>query len=380
MSYKGIEYINKNQFIFDDVNPYIPEINLEELKIIQEKIENFTSGKSTQGLTIEETEKFLDWVTFNARNYAVRNIPESITTASMFGQCAPTQNINKKLLSKLGLDVRTFNTSECIGEIPMNEFDRKKIERGWLSTAVRHSVSLVNIPIIDSNGQTNTYKFLLDPTFRQFCLKENCDVNKFTDKNRLECGHVAPHIGFFMMKENLKWLGESDITAEKSEKLCKTIISKGYFYLNEENAKLYGDAFVRASKRLEYQNYPIHMEGKDYIKNFENIPMQTIEGFDDEKFTKLPSEIEKTKGIIQKIVDFFKDKFNKKTKMMLSGSNEKTINIPKSINKKPTLERAILSNEQLQQFRIGEQKKLEEYKEHDLIEKIEPNEDKYRGD
>lgn len=379
MSHEGIEYIKKSEFIFEDVKPYVPEINLEELKIVQEKIENFTSGKSAQGLTTEEAEKFLDWVTFNARSYAVRNIPEPITTASMFGQCAPTQNINKKLLSKLGLEVRTFNTSNCIGEIPMNESDREKIERGFLSTAVRHSVSLVNIPIIDSKGQTNTYEFLLDPTFRQFCLKENCDVNKFTDKNWLEHGYVAPHPGFFMMKENLKWLGESDIIGEKSEKLCKTIISKGYFYLNEENAKLYGDAFVRASKRLEYQNYPIYMEGKDYIKNFENIPMQTMGRLDDAQFTKLPSEIEKPKGIIQKIADFFKDKFNRKPKMILSGSLEKTINIPNNVNKKPTLESAMLSDEQLQQFRIGEQKKLEEYKKHDSFEKIEPDE-KYMGD
>lgn len=356
---KKIKNTNNNQYIFEDIVPNVPEIDLEELKNIQRKIENYTSGKSMQGLTVKETEKFLDWVSFNSRSYAVKDVKDSITEATMFGQCAPTQNINKIVLSKLGLKVRAFNIADCIGEIQMNQFDKNRIQNGWNSMAIRHSVLLVEIPIINQDGQTQIYKFLLDPTFRQFCLKENCCINKFIDKNDTEHRQVAPHPGFFMMKENLKWLGQADGISEKAEELCKTIIYKGYFHLNEENAKLYGDAFVRASERLEYQNYPINMTGKDYITNFENIPMKTVGRTSNEQFTKLPSEIGKTKGKIYKLIDFFKNKFNRKTQKMLPSGN--TINIPNSMCKENKLENAKLREEELKKFRIAEQEIIENY-------------------
>ena len=106
--------IPKEKYILENINPYMPEINLEELEVIQRKIENYTSGNSKDGITLEEAEKFLDWVTFNARNFAVRDIPESITTASMVGKCAPTQRINTQLMSSLGLDAKAFNLGDCI--------------------------------------------------------------------------------------------------------------------------------------------------------------------------------------------------------------------------------------------------------------------------
>ena len=130
MSYKGIEITNQDEYIFSDTMPYDPEFDIEELKIIQKKLEDFSAGYSSNGITSQEAEIFLDWVTFNARSYAVRNGPESPVSASMAGQCAPTQRINFDLLSKIGLDVRAFNTADCIGEIPISEEDYKKILNG----------------------------------------------------------------------------------------------------------------------------------------------------------------------------------------------------------------------------------------------------------
>lgn len=355
MDYKGTQIIKEQKYIFDKIQPYIPEINLKELEMIQNKIENFTSGKCQEGITLEETIKFLDYVIFNARSYAVRNIPESITTASMMGQCAPTQRINTELLSRLGLDVRPFNTSDCIGEIPMNEEDKKRVKNGWYdSIALRHSVVLVSIPIVDENGKTQMYEFLLDPTFRQFCLEENCSEERFCDRTWLEHGHLAPHPGYFMMSENLKKWGESEEIAKNSENLCKTIISRGYFYLSEENAKLYGDAFVRASKRLEFQLEPINMTGQDYIKNFREIPMETLKTDDEGKFTRLPSEMcegTKSKGVVSKFIEFFAKRFGgNKQELLLSGKNTDT----ETHRKKSRLESAQLQPDELNRFRTGE--------------------------
>lgn len=346
-----MDIIKKQKYILEDIKPYMPDINLEELNIIQGKIEKYTLGKCKDGITLEEAEKFLDWVTLNARNFAVREIPESITTASMTGSCAPTQRINTQLLLRLGLDVRAINIADCIGEIPMNEEDKRRIENGWSSTAVRHAIALVNIPIMNSESITKTFEFVLDPTFRQFCLEENCRFDKFYDSDWIQHGHVAPHPGFFMLKDNLQDLGETEETAESSERLCKKIISRGYFYLNEKNAKLYGDAFIRASKREEFRDVPIMMKGQDYIEKFENASMKTYRTKDEKRFTRLPSEILKEdEHLLTKFINFLKGKRreNKAIKYCEDGESQD--------GEKVFIGQ--LSEEELEEFRVGEYKVL----------------------
>lgn len=317
MRYQEKEIRSQEDYIFEGTAPYNPEFDLEELKIIERKLIDYTSGNSKDGLNPNEAEIFLDWITFNARRYAVGD--KDIETADMYAQCAPTQRVNVKLLRKLGLDARSFNTGDCIKEAGGIEEDNF-----FGSKAVRHSLSIVDIPIIDNNGNTAEYKYLLDPTFRQFCLKENCNIQRFEQPVK---GCVAPHPGYFMQKENLQHLGVSQETAKKTEELGKFIISKGYFYLNEETAKLYGDTFVRASKRLDAQNISINISGEEYIQNFENIHMNLIESDkNDWQYTKLPSEIKQPKqGIFSMIKDIFKKIFNKNdTKALPEGQ----INIP----------------------------------------------------
>jgi hypothetical protein len=350
MSYKGIQITSQDEYILSDTMQYNPEFDIEQLKVIQKKLEEFTAGRSSEGITSKEAEIFLDWITFNARSYAVRNVPESPISYSMTGQCAPTQRINIKLLRKMGLDARPFNTADCIGEIPICEQDCIRMKNGWDSPVLRHSVVLVTIPIIDDYGKTKLYKFLLDPTFRQFCKKENCNYNKFIDEKRLKLGYPAPHPGYFIMKENLVQLGVPQETAEKTEMLGRCIIYKGYFKLNEETAKLYGDTFVRASKRLEFQNMPINMTGNEFIKNFENIPMQMLPGDkEDPKYTKLPSEISgKKTGIFFKWKDYLKNKF-KSGKTLELGTREICAQ-KNSTNGESIRERARLSEEQLRTY------------------------------
>lgn len=378
MSYKGIEMTSQEDYILSDTRPYDPEINIEQLKIIQNKLENYTSGRSQDGITPQEAEIFLDWITFNARSYATRNIPESPITASMTGQCAPTQEINFKVLTKMGLDVRVFNTGDCIGEIPLNEEDLRRVQNGWRSPAVRHSVSFVDIPIIDRNGNTRLCEMLLDPTFRQFCLKENCTYDKFYDENRLKYGYVAPHPGYFMIADNLKQFGVSQEVAQKSEQLCKQLIARGYFYLNEENAKLYGDAFVRASRRIEFQHLPMEMTGDRYIRNFESIPMKILDGIQerDVQYMILPSERKEEKeGIFSRILHFFrniKNKFNSKDALALPEGRTASIG---RIKRSETLEKTKLVGEELEQFTAIALEKAQEYqeKEKDSYESINYN-------
>ena len=287
MSYKGIKKTSQKQYIFKDTYVYNPEFDLEELKNIQKKLEDYISGKSSVGITPVEAELFLDWITFNARCFATRKTPESALTASMKGQCAATQRLNYRLLNKMGLDVLNLNVSDCIG---------KKL-------SFKHSVSLVCIPITENNGNTYLQEILLDPTFRQFCLKDNCDYSKFSD--------VAPHPGYFMQVENLVKFGVPKEVAKKTEMLGKYLITKGYFYLNEENAKLYFDTFVRASQKLEQQDRFINISGAEYIMKFKNSPMKMLKAnIDKSQYMRLPSEIkEKRLNLFLRVAKFFKGKF-----------------------------------------------------------------------
>ena len=210
MDYQGKTNRTQEDYIFSDVMPYNPEFDLDELKNIENKLKAYTSGRSEKGLTPQEAEIFLDWISLNARKYAVsgKDTPEfmaveAIPTESMTGQCAPTQKLNVELLRKIGLDARPFNTADCIGQIPVSQESMRRMQNGFSSPAVRHSVSLVNIPIIDQLGNTAEYKYLLDPTFRQFCLKENCNESQYREFGNT----VAPHPGYFMVADNLQQLG-----------------------------------------------------------------------------------------------------------------------------------------------------------------------------
>lgn len=377
MSYQGLKTISQEDYIFEDVMPYIPEFNIDELKRIESKLKNYTSGQDINGLTPQEAETFLDWITFNARKYAIsgKDTPEfmaidAIPTDPMTGQCAPTQKFNVELLKKFGLEARPFNTADCIGQIPISEESRRRMENGFASPAVRHSVSVVTIPIIDDNGKTNEYKYLLDPTFRQFFLKDSCDESKFYDEYELTHMHVAPHPGYFMKEDNLIQLGVSKESAQRIESLGKFIISKGYVHLSEENAKMYADTFRRASINKEYQHLASeNVRGEKYIWNFENIPMQMTTLSRGDRFLKLPSEIEQKKqGIFTRIKNFFNGIFGRKQEMLPRGNVD--INNGIEIPSRPKIERAVLTTEQYSKFKEKESEILNSYNNRDNDSKV----------
>ncbi len=172
----------QSQYMYSDVMPIIPDLDLEKLKQIEKKLKEYTSGNNNIGLNKEEFEMFLNWVTYNARTYAVKNIPLSIdiaiTSEPMTAQCGPTQNINVKLLKKLGLNVYPFNIGTCIDKfgIPMSSEDSERVKNGGCSTAVRHSITIVTLPILISPNKIQEVDILLDPTFRQLKKYTNAKI------------------------------------------------------------------------------------------------------------------------------------------------------------------------------------------------------------
>lgn len=337
--YEGIEITSQDSYIFDTL-PYNPEINMDEIRLVESKLRDYTNGYTQEGITYDEAFKFLDWITYNARSFATSNIPESAMSAPLTGECAPTQRVNTIILQKMGLDVRPFNMGECVGTTPMTQEDVTKMENGWSSTNVRHSVALVRIPI-EEQGTTILHTYLLDPTFRQFCLKENCNESIYYDKEKNNKGYVAPHPAYFLTEEYLRSKGESIDKIQNSKYVAEVLISRGYMELTEETAKIYGDAFAKAGIREQFKDTKLNMTGRDYIKEFANNRMELLPNSERyNNFTNTPLEIEDKKTILDKIKDFFK--------RIKERKNQKYLPEPKSYdnNRKNFLENIKYNNYQ----------------------------------
>lgn len=302
--YRGIEMTSIDNYIFDTL-PYDEEINIDEIRNIENSLRNYVAGYQQEGISYEEAFKFMDWLTYNARSFATRNIPESAMTAPLTGQCGPTQAVNTTILQKIGLDTIPFNMGRCVGQTPMTEEDIERINNGWYSTNLRHAVTLAKIPI-EYNGVTTMHTYLLDPTFRQFCLKDNCNESVYWDEEKNMKEQVAPHPAYFLTEEYLSSQGESRQKIDQSNYIAQVLINRGYMELTEENAKIYGDAFAKSGIRWQFRDVALNMTGKDYINEFENNRENTLRnsGYDD--FTKTPLEIEDKVTVLDKIKNFFK--------------------------------------------------------------------------
>lgn len=306
MEYRGEENRTQEDYIFDTL-PYNPEFNLEQLQQIECKLIDYTSGNSFEGLAPEEAEVFLDWITFNAREYAVSGSKTKsedkprvgIDLHSMTGQCGPTQRINVQLLNRFGLDAKPINMVDCIGkidELPKSDETDKRMAYGYDSPAIWHAVTTVNIPI-NLGEYTQEYTYLLDPTFRQFCLEENCNENCYK-----EAGHtVAPHPGYFMKASNLMELGVSQEKAQRSEILGRHIIEKGYFPI-DGYSKDYIEAFRRAAINREFQEdyerlYSITEQESAWNLRKNQRDIVIVNMGSEDKFLKLPTEKSKNKKV-----------------------------------------------------------------------------------
>ncbi len=315
--YKGIESTSIDNYIFDTL-PYNPEINISKVRNIESCLRNYVGGYVQKGIGYEDAITFLNWLTYNARTAATSNIPESAMSAPLTGTCAPTQRINKIILEKIGLQVNPFNMENCIEELPKTNEDEQRIKDGYLSNNVRHAVTIVKIPILE-NGTTKLHTFLLDPTFRQFCLKENCNRNMYWNQEKIQKGHVAPHPGYFLSKQYLEEKGEDSHKIEMSRYVADVLINRGFMELTEETAKIYGDAFAKSGLREQFKEYSLKRTGTEYINSFEKNTVKKFFGSQFNEFTKTPLEIREKLSFLDKIKNMFRIN---KTKKLTEGISE----------------------------------------------------------
>jgi len=198
------EYSKQENFIFD-ATPYNEDIDFNKIVEIERFYDNNGYIKE------EDINNFLNYLIYYTR-INICNPAESPLTFSMKSRCAPAANIIYELCKKMNIEVDKFN----IGDM--------------FNTHTIHELTKISIPTIIDNKK-DTIQYILDPTFRQFCLEEENRFHRYFEEPRYGVRMSTPHPGYFL-KLN-----------KKGTEFANNLITYGYFEINEDNIKTYFDAF-----------------------------------------------------------------------------------------------------------------------------------------
>jgi hypothetical protein len=129
----------------------------------------------------------------------------------LVNKCDLTQAIVGQSLEKMGADVKMLDTQKAIN-----------------SDVIGHSFLVVGLPIKSQSGIEEKF-YLVDPTYRQFFLSENCSASKYLIKDNMILIALDPEY-YYLHHHDKMWIASK-------------IIEEGYIELDNESAKTYGDSF-----------------------------------------------------------------------------------------------------------------------------------------
>lgn len=217
MLYKpGVVDSKEIDFLFD-AGIYNEDIDTREIAAIQGFYEKHGYIPDSHIVT------FLNWLTYSARKN-VSNELEDITRSSFAGRCAVAQAFFDQMLDKLGLKKMTFNVGDVLGTEPI------------------HALTCVEIPT-KINGEDAIRTFMLDPTFRQFCITEENRFERYYEEARWGVRMSTPHPGYFF---NL---------TDEGRDFANGLIHYGFFEINEQSLKTYFDPFsLYVTPKEEYRD------------------------------------------------------------------------------------------------------------------------------
>ena len=206
MLYKTSELPKKNEGFLFISTPYNEDIDLYTIGAYQ--IELFENGY----LQEEHAKELLNYAIYYARKNVIKD-KESPYFSSFQGKGSPCASILDLFFKKLGLSCFQFNIGPTLGEENCQQ------------------LCFVEIPI-HKNDEIEIVSFLLDPTFRQFCLKEENRFERFFEEPRGQVKKSSPHPGYFLS------------LSEKGTQFANDLITYGYFEATDEKLKTYCDAFA----------------------------------------------------------------------------------------------------------------------------------------
>lgn len=242
---------------------------------------------------------FLDWLVMEARKKCL-NSEEDFLNFSYKGCCGRVQGALKDLLDRMRVPNKAFNIGNVVAHKPI------------------HALNMLTLPIL-KNDKVVLDNYILDPTFRQFTLKEENRFERYFEEERGAIKVATPHPGYFL-----------NLTPQGRE-FANELIKDGYFLMNDENTKLYCDAFqLYVTPKEDYTDKSLvgkvsftGYSGADYIKlintNLTNFAMSDI---------YIEDPVVSANKISRKIKKLFKKKDDSiEIEKML---NDSTSNVPDS--------------------------------------------------
>ena len=198
------EYGKIEEFLFN-AKVYNEDINIADIAAL----EGFF--KKNGYIPERYIELLLNYVVYQVRKSLITP-PDSPINSSFKGKCSPAASIVNELMGKMGFKVDVFNVGSVVNTYPI------------------HHLSMVHIPTM-VNDQIVTKSYVLDPTFRQFCLKEENRFERYFEEPRHGVRMSTPHPGYFY---NL---------TDEGRKFANRLITYGYYEATDENLKQYFDPF-----------------------------------------------------------------------------------------------------------------------------------------
>ena len=209
---------------------------------IEQKLKNYA-------VTEKEQLYLLKWIVARIQKF----IPSDDLTYSLL--CGETADLASILLKSLNIDYFQINIKDILKE----------------------KLNIHAITILDFRSKYGESKYILDPTFRQFLVKEECkyEILKFPKNFPL-----GTYPGYFL-----------SLTKEGT-KFATELLNNGFFKMTNENLKIYFDSFMmyRNDYWQRNLNYDIR-NGEEYRYELYRCPKHKNIYNSNEEITLKPSQL-----------------------------------------------------------------------------------------
>lgn len=202
-----------------DSNPNKLEINYDFISNIEKNIEEDIP------LTKEETNYFLDYLVYATRT----KLTNDLDNYSFEWKCDTAISIIGNYLNSLN--------------VQYNVCDSQKV--------ITQGITGHTFMIVKLNTEDGIINYLVDPTFRQFFIKDNCTKEKYVLINGMYI--ITPSPGYFIKNED--------------KNITKTFLQKGYSVLDHNIARIYGDSFYNTKVGMNDTTFR-SIPGSIYINSF----------------------------------------------------------------------------------------------------------------
>ncbi len=179
--------------------PKAVDYSTEVISDIEERIRN---GES---VTDNEVELLLNYICYSVR----QKLSDDMYKATFKGKDLEAASIVCNYLKDLNVNAKVLNTKTTI--------DYNATNNNFVIAAIK----------VNMYGIEDVLYYLIDPTFKQFCLFEKKDANKLKIRDGII--YEKPSIGHYINPEDAEFVAD--------------FLYFGYMYLDSDAASVYGNAF-----------------------------------------------------------------------------------------------------------------------------------------